>query len=116
MRMALPYSEYDDELLDEPLYPYTTEVGDLFKANLVAELEIQHKDCDFLRAPAERRDSQRCNCSSIPYYYIGRRADREQRIMEVIVAGPCESLVDLERLCKERIYRFRKLAREQNGR
>ena len=113
--MALPYSEYDDELLDEPLYPYTTEVGDLFKANLIAELEIQHKDCDFLRAPAERRSSQPCNCPSVPSYYVGRRADRELGIFGRIVAGPCESLVELEGLCKDRIYHFRKLAREQNG-
>jgi hypothetical protein len=114
--MALPYPEYDDELLDEPLYPYTTEVGDLFKEKLVADLEIQHKDCDFLRAPAERRGSQRCNCPSVPSYYVGRRADRELGILGMIVAGPCESLVELERLCKDRIYQFRRLAREQKAR
>ena len=115
--MALPYPEYDDELFKGPHYPYTTEVRNLFNEKLVAELEIQHdEDCDFLRAPAERRSSQRCTCPSVPYYYVGRRADREQGIFGRIVAGPCESLVELERLCKDRIYHFRKLAREQEAR
>jgi hypothetical protein len=90
-------------------------VGDLFKANLVAELEIQHQDCDFLRAPGERRGSVRCTCPSIPYYYVRRRADRELGVIGTIVAGPCESLVELERLCKDRISHFRRLAHEQKA-
>ena len=114
--MALPYdSDYEDEFELEPTHPFTTEVRDLFGASIITELQVEHHDCDVIRAKAAGRYSvwERCECETVAYYYVGRRADRELDQPAEYIAGPCLSLADLEKVCRDRIDRFRALAHRQ---
>ena len=107
----------DEDLIEEPVHSYTTEVRDLFSASIVTDLRLEHTDeCDERRAYAERNVfTARCGCASTSYYYVGRRADPEMGTPPEYIAGPCLSLDELETLCRDRIDQYR-VAAKRNAR
>jgi hypothetical protein len=85
---------------------YTQEVRDLFHLSIIADVvppDELEDGCAFVSDSQER-----CTCTPVSRYYLGRRAVPGDGIEGVNRTGYCESLAQLEDQCRCRIDQFRR--------